>query len=96
MPSGLQQFSDVQFQGEGSRTISMRYIIACASIVGEATGDEQCLAIADGLSRLTGYSRKRNGDDPLAAALEGVAPGSSAPSGGPGEPTMAPRGLVGI
>lgn len=97
MPSGLQQFSDVKFSGGGSKTISIRYIIMVASITGEATGDEQCLAIADGLSRLTGSSRPAaNGRDPMGGLDAGVSPGSSAPSGGPGQPTMAPGGLVGI
>lgn len=52
MPSGLENFAQMEFEGSGSQSQSMGYLIMVAKVVGEITRDEQLLAIAQELGKM--------------------------------------------
>ena len=57
MASGLQHYAEMQFEGGGSQSASMKYLAMVAQVVGEATQDEQLLAIAKQLPGLQAPNR---------------------------------------
>jgi hypothetical protein len=46
MPSGLQNYAEMSFEGAGSQSASIQYLAMVAQVVGEVTGDPQCQQLA--------------------------------------------------
>jgi hypothetical protein len=69
MPSGLQNFAEMQFEGGGSQSVSIQYLAMVAQVAGDVTGDEQCLQLA----KLIGDK----GDQPQQQPQQGVINGAA-------------------
>lgn len=52
MASAFDNIAGVKFTGQGSQSASLDYLIMVAQVVGEITGDQQLLAIAQQLPGL--------------------------------------------
>ena len=50
--SGFISMAELKFEGQGSQSESLKYLVMVAQVTGEATGDQELLAIAKQLPQL--------------------------------------------
>ena len=50
--SGFISMANLKFEGGGSKSESLKYLVLVAQVTGEATGDQQLLQIAQSLPQL--------------------------------------------